>query len=145
MNGKQFIAAGLLILVAIWYLGKRGYGSSAASAPNQPSNPSSPARGCGCDAPNSGVDNSTAPANPVSSSSSSLSQPWAAGAGANSDLAGSLAPGSNADAPGSGGNWQGLRTQTRGALTPPQTPDSPYSPTSNYVAIPYSNPAWVSA
>lgn len=143
MNGKQFIAAGLLILVAIWYLGKRGYGSSAASAPNQPSNPSDPARGCGCDS-NSGVMNATAPDNPVSASSRSLSNslgtPGAAG-----DLAGSLAPGSNADAPGSGGNWQGLRTRTRGVLTPPDIPASPIAPTSNYVMIAYSNPAMVSA
>jgi hypothetical protein len=142
MNDRNLILATLAALVAIWWFA-RGAPKSATSSP-----------GCGCSgscsascgAGNDYQWNPTAPVNPTTATSTSLlSSPLTTSPAATGDLAGAAAPGSNARFGGSGANWQGLQTRRQSALTPPAVPNAPYSPTSNFVSIPYVNSARVSA
>jgi hypothetical protein len=64
--------------------------------------------------------------------------------GGQADYAPTPAPGSNANAPGSGGNWQGLHTRSASGLTPPNSPSSPSLPAGAGVYVAAANPAYVS-
>jgi hypothetical protein len=145
MNDRDMILTALAALAAIWYFSTHGRANGGASA--SPSCGSSCGGGCSsCSQGNSYQWNKTAPVNPTTATSSSLmASPVTTAAPAAGDLAGPSAPGSNARYGGSGANWQGLRTTAQSALTPPFVPNSPFSPTSNLVAIPYVNSARVRA
>jgi hypothetical protein len=63
---------------------------------------------------------------------------------ASQDNAGPPAPGSNASAPGSGAQWQGIR-QTGSTLTPASAPHSPSAPTGKGVWSANATPTGVPA
>lgn len=122
-SGLLIMLAGVVLLFL--YLSKPRGNSLTTASPS-----ASTGAGC-CDpcgkshgAPRTNV---TTPVNPAvgttTATGSTLTQ--AAAGTAVSDYAGPSAPGSNASAPGSGANWQGLRQQRRSSLTPSSAPHSP--------------------
>jgi hypothetical protein len=133
------LALAVIVLIALnWKSMAKG---------KQPGQPQSAQGGCGCDSCNSAAQmNATIPINPTAGNSTSSGT--GRGSLRNGYVSGGnnqpgAAPGGNSTTPGSGGNWQGLRTHRATGLTPASAPNAPYMPTGSGVWVANATPAVV--
>jgi hypothetical protein len=141
-DSRAFPALVLAVVILVWLNWNKFAGAkSAGSRPGAPNSPAGSGCGCGCSGGPTAV-NATTPINPTTGSSSSttvLQTPYVSG-GFNTPK---RAPGSNASAPGSGGNWQGVRTRRATGLTPQSAPNAPVLPVGKGVWVANATPATV--
>jgi hypothetical protein len=144
------VAGGLFGL--LYASGKMSKTAGAATVPGTPATVSGSSgggsRSCGgCGGAPTAQVNVTTPVTPtagrVARPGKSLSGVYSNGGQA--DHTPNAAPGSNSNAPGSGGNWQGLQTAAASTLTPASAPNSPSIPTGASILVASATPAYVSS
>lgn len=136
-NSKEtqtLILIAAVILLYLWWSKPKG------NLLQSPTGGAGAGSGCGC---NGSRVNVTNPPNPTAGKPTATLSSTSKGRKTRADQSGAAAPGGNASAPGSGAQYQGVKTHKASSLTPASAPNSPYSPVGSNVWVGNATPAVV--